>query len=814
MTVPAGGVYLYKYDESSSIVLSGQPLGNNLTSVTYPDGSIRQYWYNEQDKTGNTNQPHALTGITDKKASSDPGTRYASYWYDAQGRAVKEEHAPSLNQGIDRYQLTYNTNATGNPTNTIVTDALGTARTYNFTTVLGVVKSLGTNQPGGSGCAAAASGITYDPNGNVASRTDFNQHKTCSAYDALGRNLEIARAEGLESTTACPADVAAWAAWIPAANTAQRKITTTWHPTYRLPLVITEPGRTTTDAYDIPGSDFLLHTRSIKDTATNKTRTWTYTYTSATDNTLLNLLKSIDGPRTDIADTTTYTYYSADDSTLPIPKYRKGDLWKITNALGHITTITAYDGNGRPITIIDPNTVTTTLAFTRGWLKTRTVGTKTTTYDYDAVGQLIKVTLADTSHIDYTYDAAHRLTDISDTQLNRIHYTLDAIGNRTKEEIFDANNVLSTTKSHSFDALSRLMTDVITYNQGATSTTLYTYDAAGNMTTVVEGQGTSTPHTTTFNYDALNRLIYVGDALNQISNPTSYTYDGLDQLKSVTIPRRSVNPADITTAYTVNALGEATQQTSPDSGITNRTYDAAGNLKTATDARGITSNYTWDALNRLTSITYPATGENIAYIWDSSTGCNYGIGRLCRITDAEGSTTYSYDDQGSLTQQTRQIAGVNYTTGYGYDGANRLLTTTTPTGETQTLTRNPAGRINTIDTSNGIITTHLAKDIAYDGVGQVTAQTLGNGIKQSNSYDLAGLPSTRRYNAPDGDLNGDGIVDVADVALAERMALGLVTPTADQLVHGDVAPSGTPDGVIDAADVARIRRKALGLETF
>lgn len=66
----------------------------------------------------------------------------------------------------------------------------------------------------------------------------------------------------------------------------------------------------------------------------------------------------------------------------------------------------------------------------------------------------------------------------------------------------------------------------------------------------------------------------------------------------------------------------------------------------------------------------------------------------------------------------------------------------------------------------------------------------------------------------DGDINGDGMVDVADVALAERIALGLVTPTPGQLAHGDVAPSGVPNGTIDVADVARIRRKALGLEKF
>jgi len=64
----------------------------------------------------------------------------------------------------------------------------------------------------------------------------------------------------------------------------------------------------------------------------------------------------------------------------------------------------------------------------------------------------------------------------------------------------------------------------------------------------------------------------------------------------------------------------------------------------------------------------------------------------------------------------------------------------------------------------------------------------------------------------DGDLNLDGVVDAADVAIAERIALGQLTPTADQLGHGDVAPAGERDGVIDVADVARIRRRVLRLE--
>jgi hypothetical protein len=69
-----------------------------------------------------------------------------------------------------------------------------------------------------------------------------------------------------------------------------------------------------------------------------------------------------------------------------------------------------------------------------------------------------------------------------------------------------------------------------------------------------------------------------------------------------------------------------------------------------------------------------------------------------------------------------------------------------------------------------------------------------------------------------GDLNGDGIITIADALKALRIAAGLDIPTAADITHGDVAPlvNGIrqPDGKIDLADVVAILRKVALLPSW
>ena len=52
------------------------------------------------------------------------------------------------------------------------------------------------------------------------------------------------------------------------------------------------------------------------------------------------------------------------------------------------------------------------------------VGGQTTSYTYDAAGQLTRVTLPDASFVAYSHDDAHRITAVTDNKGNRIDYTL------------------------------------------------------------------------------------------------------------------------------------------------------------------------------------------------------------------------------------------------------------------------------------------------------------------------------------------------------------------------------------------------------
>ncbi|MFS1524430.1 RHS repeat-associated core domain-containing protein [Microbulbifer sp. 2304DJ12-6] len=439
---------------------------------------------------------------------------------------------------------------------------------------------------------------------------------------------------------------------------------------------------------------------------------WSYTYTTA------GKMETADGPRTDVSDVTTYAYDS------------NNRLTTTTNALGHLESILEYDAAGRPLKTQNANGVQTHFTYTaRGWLKTTTVkaasGDLVTTYTYDPVGQVTHIAYPDDSSITFEYDAARRLTATENSLGERMEYTLDAAGNIKEEKVFAADGTtLVRSVSRSYDELSRL----IDVNGNNGQNTSIAYDKNGKRVSTTDGN----QHTTGEARDALGRVQTVTDADNK---QVQYTYDSEDRITSVTDQRGN------TTRYEYDFAGNLTKRTSPDTGITTYDHDEAGNLKVRTDARGITVNHNYDALNRLTAISYPGSAsENALFNYDNTEDGNKGVGRLTGYSNDSGSTSLTYDDLGRITRQDDTIASWSFNTRYSYDSLGRVSGITYPSGRIVSYSRDVLGRISAVSSKENSEASArtIISNIQYQPYGGISSMEYGNGITQSYSYDLDG----------------------------------------------------------------------------
>lgn len=115
-----------------------------------------------------------------------------------------------------------------------------------------------------------------------------------------------------------------------------------------------------------------------------------------------------------------------------------------------------------------------------------------------------------------------------------------------------------------------------------------------------------------------------------------------------------------------------------------RTAVIRGRSHFAIDAPDKTTTFTYDALDRLKTISYP-TGTGTTFEYDGGTSpIPAAAGELTKITDASGQTTYSYDAMGRLTGKTVVIGSRTFTVGYGWGDSgsalDKLTSITYPSG--------------------------------------------------------------------------------------------------------------------------------------
>lgn len=170
--------------------------------------------------------------------------------------------------------------------------------------------------------------------------------------------------------------------------------------------------------------------------------------------------------------------------------------------------------------------------------------------------------------------------------------------------------------------------------------------------------------------------------------------------------------------------------------------DAAGNRKTATDARGVTATYHYDALNRLIGIAYPDPNLDVGYSYDvAPAACaadeRFAKGRLGQVLHANGSTQYCHDRFGQVTRKVQTVNGVASTLRYAYSKSGRLTALTYPDGSVADYVRDTQGRISQIGlTRPGQARQIVVNNVTYAAFGPATGWAYGNGRQLQRPLDL------------------------------------------------------------------------------
>jgi RHS repeat-associated protein len=415
-----------------------------------------------------------------------------------------------------------------------------------------------------------------------------------------------------------------------------------------------------------------------------------------------------------------------------------------------------------------------------------------TTYKYnDLLGRLTETDYPDTGQTTISYNdvvpvSATTTETISSTLQLQSQVVYDGLGRARKTALLTDPSGTDYTRT-SYDGLGRLYQkwnptrcdpDVNpTSCKGETTfgVTTYTYDVLDRTTKITKPDGSSVNktyagNTSTVSDEATNQRETVTDGLGRVTvvfeapnvtgvnYETDYVYNALDDLTNVTQKGGASSSSWRVRNFIYNSLGQLTSGTNPESGTITYSYDANGNLTTkigprpSTTAGSLTTNYAYDALNRLTKRSYvSASTQPAMYGYDgvALVGCNTGnpslpsptnlIGRRSEMCAGPSHSLFSYDSMGRVVAESRkQVAAPSAftkNTAYTYFVDGELKTITYPSGDVLTYTSSGSGLPRGLSDASNNFVSAPSSGAMYTPNGALASMTQGAGITTNNSYN-------------------------------------------------------------------------------
>lgn len=460
-----------------------------------------------------------------------------------------------------------------------------------------------------------------------------------------------------------------------------------------------------------------------------------------------------------------------------------------TDGLGR-TTRFVYDANGNLAEVIDA-------ANQRGQFGYDNLGrvtsftdanNRTTTYSYGnatgaALGKPTLITFPDrgTQQVEYNpFGQITRLVDenghetrfITDS-VGRLIAQRDALGNETtytydSQLITRITDPLGNVVRFEYDDTGRLIRQI----DAAGGITQFTYDALGKRTSETDPLG----RTTTITYRADGLTDSITDAAGNI---TRFEYDLTGNQTAV------IDTLGQRTTFTYDPIGQQIRKTDPLGNVSTYVYDAAGNLIETIDRNNQQRTFTYNLVDQLIKETWWSTStpiRSLDFTYDA-------VGNLLTATDPDSALTFSYDSRDRLTQVENLIPGLPVTTlTYTYDRAGNRLSVIDNLGVRVDSTYDPRNLLTSQTWQGGGIDS-VRVEYAYNARGNRTeverfADALGSQLigRSTSEYDaLQRLTELTHLNATGTVLaNYDHTYDAASSLTSETYNRQTTTYTYDR----------------------------------
>ncbi len=412
-----------------------------------------------------------------------------------------------------------------------------------------------------------------------------------------------------------------------------------------------------------------------------------------------------------------------------------------------------------------------------------------TAYSYDALGRLVGTTYPDGSSDSTTFD--DWTVTSADANGHMIRHVRDAYGQLVTVQEYEgtvASPTLYATTTYSYDALGRMVR--LTDTKGNVTTTVYdslgrkirmtdpdmgtstyVYNDGGGLASVTDARGVRQR----FTFDAVGRTtrkeydVPAGIGVPTNPAPVVYTYD--NPLKSYSKGRLTeITDGVGTSGFEYDKVGRVLAETLAMDGVTytNRTtYDALGRVSTLTYPNRDMVGYTYNlqggietitltpagqsALTVLSNINYNAGGQLTRIAYGNGITSDYTFNpltwRLDRLVSAgPGGTlqdfTYQFDPVGNVLGITDAVN--SGTQSFTYDALNRLVTATGARYGSLAYAYDPIGNMTSKEgvtmtygavnsRPHAVLSTSSGLSLTYDANGNLTAKS--GSATQTLTYD-------------------------------------------------------------------------------